>query len=129
MGMLRTGLILGAGALLLPSPPPDDSGVTPPPGPSTFAYIAAATETIADLRGFCARNMTACETAGSVASVVEGKAKYSAKLVYEWANAEKPAEAKQDGEQIIAIVDGTGTLTDDDMQIEWKKPKAVKRKG
>jgi Family of unknown function (DUF5330) len=93
MGILRTLIIAGAGLALLPSPPPELSGAPQPEGPGNFAYLAAAAETVADLKGFCERNPSTCSTAGTVAMVVEGKAKYSAKLVYEWANAEtsKPA--------------------------------------
>jgi Family of unknown function (DUF5330) len=90
MGILRTLLIAGAGLALLPSPPPGPSGEPVPSGPGNFAYLAAAAETVADLKGFCQRNPTACSTAGAAATIVEGKAKYSAKLVYEWANTEKP---------------------------------------
>lgn len=96
MGILRTLLVLGAGFALLPSPPPDSSGETAAQGPGSFAYLAAAAETVADLRGFCQRNSNTCVTAASVSRVIEGKAKYSAKLVYEWANdtsGSKTAEA------------------------------------
>lgn len=89
MGILRTLMVVGAGFALMPSPPPGPSGETAPSGPGSFAYLAAAAETVADLRGFCQRNPNACATAGVVSRVVEGKAKYSAKLVYEWANDSK----------------------------------------
>ena len=92
MGILRTLLVVGAGLALLPSPPTDPSGEPAPSGPGNFAYLAAATETVADLRGFCQRNPNACATAGVVAGMVEGKAKYWAKLVYEWANDGKRAQ-------------------------------------
>jgi Family of unknown function (DUF5330) len=92
MGILRTLLVVGTGLALLPSPPPDPSGEPAPSGPGNFAYLAAAAETVADLRGFCQRNPNACATAGVVAGMVEGKAKYSAKLVYEWANDGNPVQ-------------------------------------
>jgi Family of unknown function (DUF5330) len=92
MGILRTLIIAGGALALLPSPPPGPSGEAAPAGPGNFAYLAAAAETVADVKGFCQRNPTACSTASAAATVVEGKAKYSAKLVYEWANdrPEKP---------------------------------------
>jgi hypothetical protein len=86
MGILRTLLVVGAGLALLPSPPPGPAGEQMPAGPGNFAYLAAAAETVADLKGFCLRNPTACSTASAAATIVEGKAKYSAKLLYEWAN-------------------------------------------
>jgi hypothetical protein len=96
MGILRTLLLVGAGLALLPSPPPGPSGEPAINGPGSFAYLAAAAETVADMRSFCQRNPNACATAGVVAGMVEGKAKYSAKLVYEWANdtKQKPALAQ-----------------------------------
>jgi hypothetical protein len=107
MGMLRTGLIVVGGLALLPSPPGDETGAQEP-APSTFAYIAAATETLADMKGFCARNPNACRIGGRVAETVEGKLRYSIKLAYEWAE-DKPK------------VDH-GTLTQDDMQAAWNGP-------
>ena len=86
MGILRTVFVLGGALMLLPSPPPGPAGEVAPKTAGNFAYLAAAAETVADLKGFCNRNPMACETAGTVATLVEGKAKYSAKLVYEWAN-------------------------------------------
>jgi Family of unknown function (DUF5330) len=92
MGILRTLLVLGAGLALLPSPPPGPTGEPVTNGPGSFAYLAAAAETVADMRGFCQRNPNACATAAVVAGMVEGKAKYSAKLVYEWANEGKTTQ-------------------------------------
>jgi Family of unknown function (DUF5330) len=86
MGILRTLLVAGAGLAFLPSPPPGPAGEATPAIPGNFAYLAAAAETVADFKGFCLRNPFACSTASAVATTVEGKAKYSAKLVYEWAS-------------------------------------------
>lgn len=138
MGMLRTLLVLGAGFALLPSPPPDP-GATYEPGPGNSTYIAAAAETVADMRSFCQRNPNVCLTAGAVAQSVESKAKYSAKLVYEWANEatgdSKPSTLPDD----IAVFDpiqtsappagsvdlkvSQNTLTIADLVPEWRKPK------
>ncbi len=85
MGMLRTTLVLGAIVAFMPSPP-EDPAAPPAAGPGTFGYVAAAAETVTDVKGFCARQPFVCQTAGQLAHVVERKAKYSAKLLYEWAN-------------------------------------------
>ena len=92
MGMLKTTIVLGAIFAALPAPP-EDPTAKQAPGPGTFGYVAAALETVTDVKGFCARQPFACETAGQIAQVVERKAKYSAKLIYEWAN-EATADAK-----------------------------------
>jgi hypothetical protein len=124
MGMLRTLVVVGAGIAIMPSPPPsatDAAGAAPV---SSFAYLAAAAETVADMRSFCQRNPNVCVTAGAVAQTLEGKAKYSAKLVYEWAN-----EAQGNGHP-AALPDDmadleTDTLSADDRKPVWRKPKPL----
>ena len=139
MGMLRTLFVLGAGFALMPSPPQDASSIQAPAGPSSFAYLAAAAETVADMRSFCQRNPNVCVTAGAVAQTVEGKAKYSAKLIYEWANeatgdgmpANLPENlAKADPIQTAsppaiatAMQKSDNTLTVADLESQWRKPK------
>lgn len=136
MGILRTSLVIGAAIALMPSPPPQ-LDATAPGSPGTFAYLAAATETFSDLKDFCARRPAVCETAGQIAAVMEAKAKYSFKLVYEWAN-----DATGDGRQAglprnLAAADDlvTGTiagapaptrytLLPDDMVAPWQGPSA-----
>jgi Family of unknown function (DUF5330) len=131
MGMLRTLIVLGAAIAFMPSPPPDQAG-TEPASPGTFAYMAAAAETMADMRGFCQRNPNVCVTAGAVTRTVEGKAKYSAKLIYEWANDDKtkPVVAQADSIQTgsapaktVNLKESQNTLSLADLLPEWKKPK------
>jgi hypothetical protein len=132
MGMLRTLVVVGAAIALMPSPPPDQGGSQPSAGQATFAYVAAAAETVADLRSFCQRNPNVCVTAGAMAQTMEGKAKYSAKLIYEWANDMKaqPAIAEADSIQTSSppakpdsLKESQNTLTLADVLPEWKKPK------
>ncbi len=144
MGILRNTIILGAAVLAMPSPPaqvqPD--GVVPPTA-SSFAYITAATETFADVRAFCQRRPAVCDTAGVIAVNVEAKAKYSARLIYEWANeagAEQPRSSAltQDLATADPIATGTAdakagvavsqsTLTLADLIPEWKVPQKPKK--
>lgn len=88
MGILRTTLVLGAIFALLPSPPklarPGETEVARDSG--TFGYVVAAAEAFSDVKGFCMRKPVVCEAAGQMAVKIEAKAKYSAKLIYEWAN-------------------------------------------
>ena len=87
MGMLRTTIVLGAILFALPSPPDDPAAKNADqPGPGTFGYVAAAAEAFSDVKSFCERKPFVCETASHLAYAVERKAKYSAKLIYEWAN-------------------------------------------
>ena len=131
MGMLRTLIVVGAAIAFMPSPPPDQAG-TQAASPGTFAYVAAAAETMADMRGFCQRNPNVCVTAGAVTQTVEGKAKYSAKLIYEWANnsKERPIVAEADSIQTgsapakpVNLKESQNTLSLADLLPEWKKPK------
>jgi Family of unknown function (DUF5330) len=136
MGMLKTLLVLGAGLALMPSPPPDPNGSTAQASPGSFAFLAAAAETFADVRSFCQRNPNVCVTAGAVAQTVEGKAKYSAKLIYEWADDAKSGQKQDDLAAVDPIQTSTppqknvdlkvsqNTLTLTDLLPEWKKPKA-----
>jgi hypothetical protein len=94
MGMLRTTLILGAIIFAMPSPPPDASAPGEPAPLSTVAYLAAAAETFSDVKTFCERKPFVCQAAGQFASTVERKAKYSAKLIYEWANEASDQQAQ-----------------------------------
>ena len=138
MGMLRTLIVVGGAVALMPSPPPDDAGQLPAQGPGTFAYVAAAAETVADMRSFCQRNPGVCSTAGSFALTLEGKAKYSAKLVYEWANEAtgdtRPVTLPADLAQADPIqtsappkagklpLESQNTLTLADIEPDWRKP-------
>ena len=53
---------------------------------SDTGYLEVATNTFSDLASFCARQPGVCETAGFVAHKLELKAKYGARLIYEWAS-------------------------------------------
>jgi hypothetical protein len=87
MGLIRKAIIVGAALMAMPAPPdkPGEKFAFATPS-ETWAYISAATDTVADLKGFCERKPQVCGTAQYLAVTLEGKAKYSAKLLYEWAN-------------------------------------------
>ena len=99
MGMIRKAIVAAGLFAVLPMPPQDGSqpaGQTRP-APGTIAYVAAASETYSDVAGFCQRQPMACDVGQYIATTAQAKAKYSAKIIYEWANAEgqtaKPALA------------------------------------
>jgi hypothetical protein len=134
MGMLRTLVIVGAALVLMPSPPRDQAAPVQTDSLSALTYMAAAAETMADVRSFCQRNPNLCATAGTLAETVEGKAKYSAKLIYEWANGTPPGQVTVDLPADLAAVDGMhapfnaddpqNTLTLADLKPAWRKPNA-----
>lgn len=119
MGILRKAFILGAVVLALPNPPASETpdGVVPPTT-STFAYVAAASEAFADVRSFCERRPEVCTVAGQIAANLEVKAKYGAKIVYEWADSgaeiRAGARAKAGGEDVAAADASTNDMANAD---------------
>ena len=94
MGLLRKAIVLGAIFYMLPSPPATENVAGEPSVPaSTLATIYAASETVADAKGFCGRRPQVCVTGFYIYSKIEAKAKYSAKLAYEWVNPPAPPVA------------------------------------
>jgi hypothetical protein len=101
MGLIRKALVVGGLFLVLPSPPaPQEADGQPGMQSSTFAAITAAADTFADFKGFCERRPQACVTGQYLAASLEGKARYGARLIYEWAN----PHAAQDAQQAAAIL-------------------------
>ena len=96
MGLIRKALVVGGLFLALPSPPAQQ-GADGQPGmqSSTFAAITAAADTFADFKGFCERRPQACVTGQYLAATFEGKARYGARLIYEWANPHAAQDAQQ----------------------------------
>jgi Family of unknown function (DUF5330) len=144
MGMLRNIIIVGAAIAFMPSPPPGENDA-PSQAVSSFAYLAAAAETVADFRSFCQRNPNVCVTAEAMAKSMEGKAKYSAKLVYEWANdinnterqvslpadvaLQDPIQTGSPARKGVLLKESQNTLTVADLVVPWRKPKDLSPKG
>jgi hypothetical protein len=128
MRIIRTLLVVTGGLFLLPSPPEGESAGDQEP--AAFELVGSAMRAASDAAAFCDRQPGVCETAGYVAGKLEAKAKYSVRLLYEWAN-----EAGQDGaalpqgqtaDHIItgstARVAAQSTLTIEDLIPEWRGP-------
>jgi hypothetical protein len=86
MGLIRKAIVLGGIFLALPSPPAQLVVGQPSLQSSTFATLSAAADTVADFKGFCERRPRACVTGQYLAYIIEGKAKYTARMLFEWAN-------------------------------------------
>jgi hypothetical protein len=92
----------------------------------------AATRAASDFGGFCGREPQVCQTAAYVASMLEAKAKYSVKLIYNWANEGSGDTAPQqaDVDEIVTsstrVAEGDSrsqnTLTLKDKILPWRKP-------
>ncbi len=90
MGLIRKALFFGGLIAAMPSPPPDGAVQSQVATQSSLgagiAYVSAVGATVSDAKGFCARQPQVCSTAQYFVTTLEGKAKYSAKLIYQWAN-------------------------------------------
>lgn len=88
MRLIRTIVLLGGAAIFLPSPPADDMADASSSGPAPVSAVEMLTQAISaisDVTSFCQRQPGACETAIALATHLEAKARYNARLIYEWA--------------------------------------------
>lgn len=150
MRLIRLILVLTGAGVLLPSPPEELSAHTvglEADQVSAIEMLSSATSTFSDLAGFCSRQPGACQTAAYVAAHLQAKAKYSAKLVYQWATKDEqpigraviPVEARsadelQTGSNLTVISRsdppiGQSTLRLDDLIPAWRGPPAAANKG
>ncbi len=108
MRIIRTIFFLSAVAILLPTPPEENDRIstTSLDDLSAPQVFTAATRTVSDMSGFCARQPVVCQTTGFIATKLQAKAKYSVKLIYEWAN-----EAGSDYGQQQALDNGLTTAS------------------
>ena len=151
MRLIRTILLIAGIGVLLPSPPEtvvaQGQAV---PEVSTFAMVASASSAFADVASFCRRQPDVCQTATYVAGRLEAKAKYSARLIYEWASDATTDPAALPGTQEAIKVDmmetgsmkvaandppppkeeekGQSTLQIEDLIPEWRGPVPPKQK-
>jgi hypothetical protein len=111
---------------------------------STLEMVSSAGSAVSDVAGFCARQPDVCRTASYVAGRLEAKAKYSVRLLYEWASdatsdPELPAgiqqaDQLQTGSTLLALAEpqkakGQSTLKIEDLIPEWRSPAPPKKKG
>lgn len=140
MRIIRTIMLLTGATVFLPSPP-DSGSVT---AGNTMAQasqdgvLVSAVAAVSDVASFCSRQPGVCQTAGYVASRLEAKAKYSVRLIYQWANESgegsglTPADgltAKADPlatgsakRLTVATADSQSTLKLEDLIPEWRGP-------
>ena len=150
MKIIKTLIIVGAVAFFLPSPPESQKAAVP----ASLELMSAAASAASDASGFCARQPAVCSTAMSLAGTLEAKARYSVKLLYEWANGAPqtgstgpieeapapdaapdvaPAQLGEQSEnflgsfQMAENTQSQNTLRLDDIIPEWRDPLSVRR--
>jgi hypothetical protein len=118
MRIVRTIILLSAVVLLMPSPPDSekkDQGFMIASDVSAPEIFVAATRAASDIGGFCAREPQVCVTATYVAHVLEAKAKYSVRLIYDWANEASSSDAApHQAEAVDVLVTGSTKLAADE---------------
>jgi Family of unknown function (DUF5330) len=146
MRIFRTIILLTGIAVLLPSPPeqPGAAVAATEAGSDAPGLVATAAQTVYDVASFCSRQPGVCDTAGYLAGKMEAKAKYSVRLLYEWANESVSDPAVPTSIEDIAadpmntgsspalrlktVADGQSTLKLEDLIPEWRGP-VKPRKG
>ncbi len=109
MGLIRKAILIGGVIAAMPSAPPDSADQMQVAAQSSLgagiAYVSAVGATVSDAKGFCLRQPQVCSTVQYVATSLQGKAKYSARLIYQWAN-DSAVAAKPEAEtgQLVAEV-------------------------
>ena len=125
MRIFRTIFFLSAIAILMPSPP-EESGhsslLTSTTEISAPEVIYAASRTASGVGDFCGRQPTVCRTASFIASRLESKAKYGAKLIYEWANEASSAPRSRLASAPPSNQASQNTLTAEDLIPRWRNP-------
>jgi hypothetical protein len=133
--LLRLAFWLGLVLLLLPSGGSQHNAVTNIV--STSQAISAASATVGDLRGFCARQPDACTIGSQVATTLGYRAQAGAKMLYDvLTDALAPQQnatthgdvAKQSVENPTTDHASQSTLTPADLAPAWRGPTARKDK-
>jgi hypothetical protein len=144
MRIFRTIMLLTGVSVFMPSPPEaanQDPGQTADAA-ATQSILVTAARAVSDVATFCSRQPEVCDTAGYVAGRLEAKAKYSVRLIYDWASESAsepqstpyPNEATTDpittGSMAVVAAseagEGQSTLRIEDLIPEWRGP--VQRK-
>lgn len=124
MRVVRTIFLLAVAAFLMPSPPENRLALLPASeDPPATEFLTAAVSTVADMRDFCTRQAAVCDTAHYLAVKLEGKAKYSIELLYQWAQDSNGLTSSQQAAIGEAETAGRNTLRLDDLIPEWRAPK------
>ena len=122
MRIVRTIVLLAAVTVFMPSPPEEQLQVRGGEDPPVTELMSAAMSTVADVSEFCGRQPAVCDTAHYLAVKLEGKAKYSIELLYEWAQESRSARGGQTVAADEPTLAGRNTLRLDDLIPEWRAP-------
>ncbi len=131
MFLLRTAFWLAIVLALLPSFGPKASAPAAPgvetTGVEATEAVAAASETLGDMIGFCSRQPNACATGVHLASAIGQRAQAGAKMLYGMVGEKlaKTEGAGEDGRPANApeVKVSQSTLTPADLMPTWRGPR------
>ena len=128
MGITRI-FIVGMAALILAPMPPNETTLSTNQPPAaelqTHQLVSVAIGTFTDVSSFCERQPLTCSAMSEVVSIAQVKAKYSARLAYEWAiGTDMPGDAAR------SVADDTLPVSGTDHDVnEMPQPDAAGGKG
>jgi len=122
--LLRLVFWVGLVLVLLPRDKPPDSDKMPQLGASEA--VSAATAAVSDMGQFCKRQPAACEVGGQAATVIGQRAQAGARKLYHIITDKRASDhtgsiaGMESADATLAEAAPRDTLTQDDMQIEWR---------
>ena len=131
--LLRMAFWLGLVLVLLPREKTPESDKAPQIGASEA--ISAATAAASDMGQFCKRQPAACEVGGQAATAIGQRAQDGARQLYKIiTKPDQPSVPNKKPDHTSSIdtagdaetvpAPSTGALTEDDMAVEWRLPRA-----
>jgi hypothetical protein len=130
--LLRIAFWLGVVLVLLPGAPQHDASTA---GVGATDAISAASATVSDLKGFCARQPDACTVGSEVATSMGHRAQAGAKMLYDFLTEALASHdaGSHSGESAKSVVSkpssqraSQNTLTPADLAPTWRGPPARK---
>ena len=122
--LLRLVFWVGLVLVLLPREKTPESDKLPQVGASEA--VSAATAAVSDMGQFCKRQPAACEVGGQAATVIGQRAQAGARKLYQIIIDKRAPDhtgsiaGMESADAAIAELSPRDTLTQDDMQIEWR---------
>jgi hypothetical protein len=122
--LLRLVFWVGLVLVLLPRDKSPESDKMPQLGASEA--VSAATAAVSDMGQFCKRQPAACEVGGQAATVIGQRAQAGARKLYQIIIDKRAPDhtgsiaGMESADAAIAELSPRDTLTQDDMQIEWR---------
>ena len=121
--LLRVGFWLGLVLVLLPtfgsSKPPSENAVQVSAGEA----MSAASATVSDMWRFCDRQPEACAVGAQSAAALGHKMQAGARMLYEFFQDRRAAQATGSTSRGKAAGDGAGTLAPADIAPPWRGPR------